>query len=178
MSVVRTIFLQCPSIPHFSNSSYSPNPAAVKFTVSCCSVASPAAVVNGNVERKPSERNEVRLGLPSKGRMATDTLDLLKVMCVSVHTEKYLCCVIHVHTADFIALGFWLGFFFFNRFPHLSFCLFCWRWRIVNCQWGRSIHGSMLQKFLRCVYFLSVQCLDMEMFILQTILCGVFLEQF
>lgn len=92
MSVVRTIFLQCPSIPHFSNSSYSPNPAAVKFTVSCCSVASPAAVVNGNVERKPSERNEVRLGLPSKGRMATDTLDLLKVMCVSVHTEILVLC--------------------------------------------------------------------------------------
>lgn len=82
--MVRTIFLQCPSIPHFSNSSYSPNPIAVKFTVSCCSVASPAAVVNGNVERKPSERNEVRLGLPSKGRMATDTLDLLKDCQLSV----------------------------------------------------------------------------------------------
>lgn len=82
--MVRTIFLQCPSIPHFSNSSYSPNPAAVKFTVSCCSVASPAAVVNGNVERKPYERNEVRLGLPSKGRMATDTLDLLKDCQLSV----------------------------------------------------------------------------------------------
>ncbi|KAH6802445.1 ATP phosphoribosyl transferase 2 [Perilla frutescens var. frutescens] len=84
MSVVRTIFLQCPSIPHFSNSSSSPNPAAVKFTVSCCSVASPAAAVNGNVERTPHERNEVRLGLPSKGRMATDTLDLLKDCQLSV----------------------------------------------------------------------------------------------
>lgn len=84
MSVVRTIFLQCPSIPHFTNSSSSPNPAAVKFTVSCCSVASPAALVNGNVERKPHERNEVRLGLPSKGRMATDTLDLLKDCQLSV----------------------------------------------------------------------------------------------
>lgn len=111
MSVVRTIFLQCPSIPHFSNSSYSPNPAAVKFTVSCCSVASPAAVVNGSVERKPYERNDVRLGLPSKGRMATDTLDLLKVMCVSVHTPRNTCVVWFM--CDFIALGFWLVFFIY-----------------------------------------------------------------
>lgn len=40
--------------------------------------------MNGNVERKPYERNEVRLGLPSKGRMATDTLDLLKDCQLSV----------------------------------------------------------------------------------------------
>ncbi|XP_057780308.1 ATP phosphoribosyltransferase 2, chloroplastic-like [Salvia miltiorrhiza] len=84
MSVARTIFLQCSSIPHFPNSSSSPNPAAVKFTVSCCSLASPAAVVNGNVEKKSHDRNEVRLGLPSKGRMATDTLDLLKDCQLSV----------------------------------------------------------------------------------------------
>ncbi|XP_042046185.1 ATP phosphoribosyltransferase 2, chloroplastic-like [Salvia splendens] len=84
MSVGRTIFLQCPSIPHFPNSSSSPNPVAVKFTVSCCSLASPAAVVNGNLEKRSHDRNEVRLGLPSKGRMATDTLDLLKDCQLSV----------------------------------------------------------------------------------------------
>ncbi|KAG6437517.1 hypothetical protein SASPL_102435 [Salvia splendens] len=84
MSVGRMIFLQCPSIPHFPNSSSSPNPVAVKFTVSCCSLASPAAVVNGNLEKRSHDRNEVRLGLPSKGRMATDTLDLLKDCQLSV----------------------------------------------------------------------------------------------
>ncbi|KAL1546073.1 ATP phosphoribosyltransferase 2, chloroplastic [Salvia divinorum] len=84
MSVGRTIFLQCPWIPHFPNSSSSPNPVALKFTVSCCSLASPAAVVNGNLEKKSHDRNEVRLGLPSKGRMATDTLDLLKDCQLSV----------------------------------------------------------------------------------------------
>ncbi|KAK4424408.1 ATP phosphoribosyltransferase 2, chloroplastic [Sesamum alatum] len=85
MSVVRTIFLQCgPSVSHFSTSSYSGNSGSVKFTVSCSSVASPATVVIGNVDKKPSERNEVRLGLPSKGRMATDTLDLLKDCQLSV----------------------------------------------------------------------------------------------
>ncbi|KAI3448342.1 hypothetical protein Pfo_005007 [Paulownia fortunei] len=84
MSVVRTIFLQCPSISHFSTSSSSTNPVSVKFTVSCCSVASPATLVNVNVDKKTSERNEVRLGLPSKGRMATDTLDLLKDCQLSV----------------------------------------------------------------------------------------------
>ncbi|XP_011092325.1 ATP phosphoribosyltransferase 2, chloroplastic isoform X2 [Sesamum indicum] len=87
MSVVRTIFLQCgPSVSHFSTSSYSTNfnSGSVKFTISCCSVASPASVVIGNVDKKASERNEVRLGLPSKGRMATDTLDLLKDCQLSV----------------------------------------------------------------------------------------------
>ncbi|KAK6157024.1 hypothetical protein DH2020_011272 [Rehmannia glutinosa] len=87
MSVVRTIFLQCPPAsisPLSTPSSSSSNCVPVKFSVSCCSVASPVTVVNGNVDRKPYERNEVRLGLPSKGRMATDTLDLLKDCQLSV----------------------------------------------------------------------------------------------
>lgn len=40
--------------------------------------------MNGNVERTPSDRTEVRLGLPSKGRMAADSLDLLKDCQLSV----------------------------------------------------------------------------------------------
>ncbi|KAG8368828.1 hypothetical protein BUALT_Bualt15G0087400 [Buddleja alternifolia] len=87
MSIVRTIFLQCSpaSVSPFSAPSPSSNRVSVKFTVSCCSVAaSPVTVVNGNVDKKPLDRNEVRLGLPSKGRMATDTLDLLKDCQLSV----------------------------------------------------------------------------------------------
>ncbi|KAL1549652.1 ATP phosphoribosyltransferase 2, chloroplastic [Salvia divinorum] len=84
MSVAPTIFLQRQSIPHFPNSSSSTNPVAVKFSVSCCSLASPAALVNGYVDNKCNDRSEVRLGLPSKGRMATDTLDLLKDCQLSV----------------------------------------------------------------------------------------------
>ncbi|RAL40072.1 unnamed protein product [Cuscuta campestris] len=57
---------------------------SLKFTVKCCSEASPVTVVNGNVERRSAERNEVRLGLPSKGRLAEDTLDLLKDCQLSV----------------------------------------------------------------------------------------------
>ncbi|KAK4438348.1 ATP phosphoribosyltransferase 2, chloroplastic [Sesamum alatum] len=80
MPVMRTIFLQ--SLP--ASISPSSNCVAVKFSVSCCSAASLVTVVNGNVDKKPLERNEVRLGLPSKGRMATDTLDLLKDCQLSV----------------------------------------------------------------------------------------------
>lgn len=103
MSVVRTIFLQCPSIPHFSTSSSSSNPVSVKFTVSCCSVASPVTVVNGNVDKKPYERNEVRLGLPSKGRMATDTLDLLKVMYIHTNSSRSK-KKIYIHTNSIVQL--------------------------------------------------------------------------
>ncbi|XP_051146513.1 ATP phosphoribosyltransferase 2, chloroplastic-like [Andrographis paniculata] len=77
MSLVRTTVLMCSPLSTPSASSSS-NRVSVKFAVSRCSVASPTTVVNGNVDNKPWERNEVRLGLPSKGRMATDTLDLLK----------------------------------------------------------------------------------------------------
>lgn len=41
-------------------------------------------MVDGNAEKRPQERNEIRLGLPSKGRMAADTLDLLKDCQLSV----------------------------------------------------------------------------------------------
>lgn len=61
--------------------SYSPAKVSVKFTVSCCSFASsPVTVVNGNADTPLVPRSEIRLGLPSKGRMAADTLDLLKVI--------------------------------------------------------------------------------------------------
>ncbi|KAL6501285.1 hypothetical protein OROHE_024932 [Orobanche hederae] len=79
MSVASTTFLQCPSISNFSNSSSSTNPVSVKFTAFCCLVASPATAVNIDAYKKHSDGNEVRLGFPSKGRMSTDTLDLLKV---------------------------------------------------------------------------------------------------
>ncbi|KAI7752918.1 hypothetical protein M8C21_000077, partial [Ambrosia artemisiifolia] len=56
-----------------------------KVSVKCCSVTSAVTVVNGNnVDRLLTERNEIRLGLPSKGRMASDTLDLLKDCQLSV----------------------------------------------------------------------------------------------
>lgn len=42
------------------------------------------SVVNGNIDNRISERDEIRLGLPSKGRMAADTLDLLKDCQLSV----------------------------------------------------------------------------------------------
>ncbi|GLT97019.1 hypothetical protein SLE2022_146060 [Rubroshorea leprosula] len=53
--------------------------------VICCrSSQSETAVVNGNVDGRVVERNEIRLGLPSKGHMAEDTLDLLKDCQLSV----------------------------------------------------------------------------------------------
>ena len=86
MSVANLIFQQCPSAPVASLYTLSPfshsSPSlrgTVKFTVSCSSLVSPVTVLDGSVEKKVFERNEIRLGLPSKGRMASDTLDLLKV---------------------------------------------------------------------------------------------------
>ncbi|GFQ01625.1 ATP phosphoribosyltransferase 2 chloroplastic [Phtheirospermum japonicum] len=87
MSAVHTIIQQRPpsSISHSQTPSFcSSNRVSMKFSVFCCSAASPVTVVNGNVDKKPYERNEVRLGLPSKGRMASDTLGLLKDCQLSV----------------------------------------------------------------------------------------------
>lgn len=58
-----------PPPPHF--------PA--RFAVFRCSVASPVTV-NISSDEIALKRNNIRLGLPSKGRMATDTLELLKVL--------------------------------------------------------------------------------------------------
>ncbi|KAJ8529774.1 hypothetical protein K7X08_036609 [Anisodus acutangulus] len=88
MSVSQSFFLQGSVStllsPH-SSVTTSCRKVSVKFTVSCCSAATSLfTVVNGNVEKRPNDRNEVRLGLPSKGRMASDTLDLLKDCQLSV----------------------------------------------------------------------------------------------
>ena len=51
----------------------------------CCasSQQSHVALVNGPLlDARVPERTEIRFGLPSKGRMASDTLDLLKVRIV------------------------------------------------------------------------------------------------
>lgn len=121
MPVVRTIFLQFHSAsisPFLSSAIPASNNISEKFTVSCCSLASPVTVVNGNVEKMPSERNEVRLGLPSKGRMATDTLDLLKVILymycfpgqrhhlMSEYTQWQI-CNFRYGLCEVICFGFW-----------------------------------------------------------------------
>ncbi|KAK9069615.1 hypothetical protein SSX86_011519 [Deinandra increscens subsp. villosa] len=85
MSIMQTFLHQCPvATGGFHQSLPSPTKFSVKFTVSCSSVASPVTVVNGNADNKSTERSKTRLGLPSKGRMAADTLDLLKDCQLSV----------------------------------------------------------------------------------------------
>ncbi|KAK3028245.1 hypothetical protein RJ639_037579 [Escallonia herrerae] len=68
MSLIQTFSQQCLYSSYPTPGPYVP----VKLRVSCCSPAYPA------------ERSEMRLGLPSKGRMAADTLDLLKACQLSV----------------------------------------------------------------------------------------------
>lgn len=63
-----------------------PSLSSRRVCTKCCSSPSssslsPSGVVNGGVERGAvSDRRQIRVGLPSKGRMAADTLDLLKVL--------------------------------------------------------------------------------------------------
>ncbi|CAI8591565.1 unnamed protein product [Vicia faba] len=62
-------------------------PLYVKSGTHCCfasaSISEPQ-VLNGNPGGTVSSRQEIRLGLPSKGRMASDTLELLKDCQLSV----------------------------------------------------------------------------------------------
>ncbi|XP_034228925.1 ATP phosphoribosyltransferase 1, chloroplastic-like isoform X2 [Prunus dulcis] len=67
---------KCPFFP----TRYVPISRSFHITCSVSQLQSAAEVVNGGVP----ERNEIRLGLPSKGRMAADTLDLLKDCQLSV----------------------------------------------------------------------------------------------
>ncbi|CAN6555754.1 unnamed protein product [Malus baccata var. baccata] len=68
-----------PKSPFFPTR-YVPVSPSFHITCSVSQLQSAAEAVNGRV----SERNEIRLGLPSKGRMAADTLDLLKDCQLSV----------------------------------------------------------------------------------------------
>ncbi|KAL9448423.1 hypothetical protein AB3S75_015831 [Citrus x aurantiifolia] len=100
---LQPYFRQCPSLSPSGLSLFCPlssfhisvasgpttatnKPAAA---VTCCVSSSQqfeshVSVVNGNIDNRISERDEIRLGLPSKGRMAADTLDLLKDCQLSV----------------------------------------------------------------------------------------------
>ncbi|XAR56317.1 ATP phosphoribosyltransferase [Bertholletia excelsa] len=92
MAVVNPFLQQClsassvnsaSSLPSFSICSSSIR-ASIRFTIFCCGVASPATAVNGHTDTRVPQRAEIRMGLPSKGRMASDTLDLLKDCQLSV----------------------------------------------------------------------------------------------
>lgn len=60
----------------------------IRLPLYCCyaSISSEThhQVLNDNTISSGSRRQEIRLGLPSKGRMSSDTLDLLKDCQLSV----------------------------------------------------------------------------------------------
>ncbi|XP_023538893.1 ATP phosphoribosyltransferase 1, chloroplastic-like isoform X1 [Cucurbita pepo subsp. pepo] len=85
-------FQQCPtssipfiaiSSPSYSSSSYS-RLCSKPPTLICSAVQSQVETLTGTTHGRISDRTEIRFGLPSKGRMATDTLDLLKDCQLSV----------------------------------------------------------------------------------------------
>uniref|UniRef100_A0A7C9D508 ATP phosphoribosyltransferase n=1 Tax=Opuntia streptacantha TaxID=393608 RepID=A0A7C9D508_OPUST len=94
--MLQTTFLQqchLSAFPHsFASSSsssskstvYSCSSVKVKVYACCQTSSAPMSVVNGNADVRVPQRSEIRLGLPSKGRMASDTLDLLKDCQLSV----------------------------------------------------------------------------------------------
>ncbi|XWS55292.1 hypothetical protein CRYUN_Cryun10bG0162800 [Craigia yunnanensis] len=89
MSLLQPYFQQCPSsfTPAFSISCPCPTfyiSVSKRSFISCCSSQSQTTVVIGKIDSRITERDEIRLGLPSKGRMAADTLDLLKDCQLSV----------------------------------------------------------------------------------------------
>ncbi|XP_068668496.1 ATP phosphoribosyltransferase 2, chloroplastic-like [Aristolochia californica] len=79
MAAFQALFVPRCSYParplcFFSPSSASPKP----HFVSCSSSVIAPDLVDGKIEMDASERDVIRLGLPSKGRMASETLQLLK----------------------------------------------------------------------------------------------------
>lgn len=96
MPVVSPLFQQCTLAASTTLSTPSPFSSRVclKFSISCCALASLAAVSSRDLENRVLERSETRLGLPSKGRMASDTLDLLKDCQLSVR---------HVNPRQYVA---------------------------------------------------------------------------
>ena len=86
-----------PSISTTSRSSCSR--ARSKPTLICSSLQTQVETLNGTLDGRLSERTEIRFGLPSKGRMASDTLDLLKVLS----SVSFLFCFCHF-SCEFFSL--------------------------------------------------------------------------
>ncbi|XP_010553682.1 PREDICTED: ATP phosphoribosyltransferase 2, chloroplastic-like [Tarenaya hassleriana] len=88
MAIPLTNLQQCPSSFVPSLPPFSPSPSTgvsvggprrrCLTLVTCCVSYAQSSVENGTAGAAVVERNQIRLGLPSKGRMASDTLDLLK----------------------------------------------------------------------------------------------------
>ncbi|XP_077248223.1 ATP phosphoribosyltransferase 2, chloroplastic-like [Tasmannia lanceolata] len=82
--------LQCYSFPSsssvciYSRSSQSSQVLGRSQAISCSSSTTPLTILDRKIERNASERSMFRLGLPSKGRMASETLDLLRDCQLSV----------------------------------------------------------------------------------------------
>lgn len=99
---------KCPFFP----TRYVPISRSFHITCSVSQLQSAAEVVNGRVP----ERNEIRLGLPSKGRMAADTLDLLKDCQLSVkhvNPRQYVAQIPQVPSLSFKFFIFYLLFIYF-----------------------------------------------------------------
>ncbi|XP_022748658.1 ATP phosphoribosyltransferase 2, chloroplastic-like [Durio zibethinus] len=89
MSLLQPYFQQCPTA--FTPAVSVPAPClsfyisvSKRSVISCCSSQSQTTVINGKLDSRIFDRDEIRLGLPSKGRMAADTLDLLKDCQLSI----------------------------------------------------------------------------------------------
>ncbi|XP_057530537.1 ATP phosphoribosyltransferase 1, chloroplastic-like [Amaranthus tricolor] len=97
-TMLQPFLQQPPSLTPFLHAktpiSESSSRFSLKFGIFACRQTSPSPsvstspspmdVVNGNADLNSAPRSQIRLGLPSKGRMASDTLDLLKDCQLSV----------------------------------------------------------------------------------------------
>lgn len=90
------------------------------------------------MDKKPHERNEVRLGLPSKGRMATDTLDLLKVMYLHTNSIVQLISGVKILDEEFVS----------KDFADLFLFVFWGRWGL--CCKGLSIGSEASESTAIC----------------------------
>ena len=130
----------------FLSGSTTPSFPLKRTVLVCCapSQQSHVAVANGPVlDARVPERTDIRIGLPSKGRMTSDTLDLLKVRIASFFFFSSL------FGSEKIALH-WISYNFCFCFVLFCFFFFCVK-RIVNWRWSKRIRDNMLPKFLRYV---------------------------
>lgn len=72
----KNCMTRCPPPTPLLNFSVKPS----KTVICLSALQSQVAVGNGKPDTNISDRTEIRLGLPSKGRMADDTIALLKVI--------------------------------------------------------------------------------------------------
>lgn len=143
------------------------NPPKCPFFLTHSVPVSPFKITCSASSSSAEERSEIRLGLPSKGRMAADTLDLLRDCQLSVkhvNPRQYVAQIPQVHTRSLThSIINNLFFFVMHRQIYIvgGFCGSCPTWK-CGFKGLKTLSGSCFPETWTLALRVSIPSVNME----------------